>query len=422
MGEKPDSFLFMRETIKEKPINKKRLAINGLVAVGLGLMFGVVAATTFAITEHGIDSLIYKQKIEEVKIAEPVVQATGTGEADEVTSVVEPAEISVENMSLASYTAVYSKLKGIASEAGKCLLPISAVASDTDWFSNTYESSSHGVGVVIADNKRELLVLVDRKLIIGAEEIRAALPDGNTVKAVEKKYDSNTGLSVVAIQLEDIGEDALKRIKKAVFSASTISTLNGKNVIAVGAPMGVSGSVGYGIISASTQHIQLVDSEVHILATDIYGSSNATGILVDFNGEVVGIITHDFAEEGSENLITAYSIPDIKASIEHMANGQDKAYLGIYGTDVTAAAMKELSIPEGVYITDIEVESPAMECGIQSGDVITSVGTNEIKNLSQFKEVMMNAQPSAETIVTVQRYTRGGYKELSFEVKLGVLK
>ena len=136
----------------------------------------------------------------------------------------------------------------------------------------------------------------------------------------------------------------------------------------------------------------------------------------------MGLITQDASESGAENLITAYGISDIKNSIERMSNGQDRAYLGIYGVDVTPEANESLSIPIGVYVTKVEVGSPAMDVGIQTGDVITMVGTSEVKSFSDYENVMNKSQPGDDAVVTVLRASRGGYVEMTFEVKLATLK
>ena len=43
-------------------------------------------------------------------------------------------------------------------------------------------------------------------------------------------------------------------------------------------------------------------------------------------------------------------------------------YIGIYGVDVSED-MKEQGLPKGVYVKEVEVDSPAMAAGIQNGDI-----------------------------------------------------
>ena len=48
--------------------------------------------------------------------------------------------------------------------------------------------------------------------------------------------------------------------------------------------------------------------------------------------------------------------------------------MGVHGTDVPDEVAIESGIPRGAYIKEIEMDSPAMIAGIQSGDVIIQVG------------------------------------------------
>jgi serine protease Do len=255
-------------------------------------------------------------------------------------------------------------------------------------------------------------------VIQGAKEIRVLLPDDSRVRATEKKYDPNTGFSVIGIELADISDEAMSKIRTAKFGGSTGNSLLGKEVVAAGEPLGISDSLSYGIVTSVSRQIQKTDFNVRLLTTNIYGSSSGRGILVNLKGEIIGLITQDGAASGIKNLVCAYAISDVKGCIERMCNGQDRAYLGIHCTDVTDDISESLGIPEGVYVTKIDEDSPAMECGMQTGDVVTMIGTNEIRKYTDFQSVIDNAHPGDETVITVQRASIGGYSEISFEVKL----
>ena len=137
-------------------------------------------------------------------------------------------------------------------------------------------------------------------------------------------------------------------------------TVKGKPVIAIGDPLGVNDSIAIGQITSSSIVVDKTDSNVSLLTTDIYGSTNASGILCDFDGKVLGIICHDGNTQDIKNLIRAYSISDIKSTIEKILNGQDIAYLGIQGTDVTDEISDTYGIPKGAYVKQVVSDSPAM--------------------------------------------------------------
>ena len=78
------------------------------------------------------------------------------------------------------------------------------------------------------------------------------------------------------------------------------------------------------------------------------------------------------------SLLTAYE----------MSNNQPRAYFGIHGADVPQEANLESGVPLGAYIKEIEMDSPAMTAGIQSGDVITQIGDVQINNYNELLNVL----------------------------------
>ena len=167
-----------------------------------------------------------------------------------------------------------------------------------------------------------------------------------------------------------------------------------------------------------SQEKEMSDFNVHLLTTDIHGSANSSGVIIDYSGHVLGIITNDFDGSNSDNMITTYSISDIRDTIENLANGKERTYMGIIGTSVNQEASDTYHMPAGAYVINVDPDSPAMKAGIQSGDVITKIGTEEIEDYNDYSKVISSLTAGVETVVTVQRFSRGDYAELTFEVEL----
>ena len=100
-----------------------------------------------------------------------------------------------------------------------------------------------------------------------------------------------------------------------------------------------------------------------------------------------------------------------------MSNDKERAYLGVHGADVPKEAIEdtEIDTPAGTYVREIEIDSPAMEAGIQSGDVVTRVGNKEIMAYNELLEVLQSSKPGDVLTVTL---TRQGH-EMSVDVTLG---
>lgn len=429
-----EDFTFIKEKIKDKPLNKRRLAVRTVITVILAVLFGIVASVVFTVGNHYMKEILYPEQTEEVRLPPeeeiPAVSENETVSADMadeepekpepeqvINNIVERVEISVED-----YENLFSSLRHVAIEAERAVVNVTGVSSDIDWFQNTYQNTNQAAGLIVADNGKQLLILVNKSVTDKAQHISVEFADHTTAEAELYKYDINTGLAVIGVDLADISDQTKDAITMAVLGSSRAPGIVGKTIIAIGSPLGTQSSTAYGLITSSSDRKQLTDTDVSLITTDIYGSKQGTGVLINLSGEVLGIITQNYHSSDRENLLTAYSISDLKESIAKLLNGQDSAMLGILGTDVTDVAKEELGIPEGAYVTEIVMDSPAMEAGIQSGDVITKFGTTEITNFNDFKTVMDKSRPGDNAVITVMRFAMGEYTEMNFEATLGTLE
>ena len=475
---------FVTETIKKKPLNKKRLAVNTIKSIGMGIVAGLTACVIFAIFAPIIYEKINPEKFDlvsipedessvntsevepdeetnltqeekvnsetvkddgsvegeipetneiEEEISEPdknnteVKEQTETDENEESTETTgddntKTLIIQKEEITLSDYKKLYRDLSDVANVAKRSLTKVRGVTESTDWFNNPYETGDVSSGLIVADNGKELLIITNANDLDTSKEIEVTFCDGKTNKGKVKKADKSTGLVVVAVELEDIEESTKDAYATAKLGNSTIPTLNGTPIIALGAPLGIEDSMAVGTVTSNTRVIEYADSNIRYITTDIYGSVEGSGVLIDLDGNVLGIIFQGGTKQDTKNLIHAYSISDIKQKIEKLSNGQDVAYLGIIGTDVTKSAMEELEVPEGAYVKQVVVDSPAMNGGIQNGDVIVKLGTTDIRSFNDYRVAMSKCQPGDTAMVTVKRLGKDGYVEFSYEIYLEALK
>lgn len=426
-------FEFITETIKEKPVNKRRVLMKIIFNACMAVMFGLIACLTFLLVKPIITECLYPEETKLVTLPpdeeavepepepEPVKEPEETQQRPEpvVTQVVETVEKELE---IDDYKLLYQRIGEVADEVKCCMVTVTGVYSDVDWFMNTYENSNQAAGLIVADNGKELLVISPTSVLKGAEAIEVTFCNGTVLEASVKKSDANTGLTVIAIELSLIDSSTMDEITMASLGNSNVSSLVGSPVIAIGNPLGIADSMAFGQITSNSFVKDMTDTNIKFITTDIYGSTTASGIITDMDGKVLGIIFQDNSTTDMKNLIRAYAISDLKAKIEKLSNGQDLAYLGIIGTDVSDVAAQELGVPKGAYIREVIIDSPAMQQGIQNGDVIVKMGTSEITSFADFKEAMLKAQPGDLTVVTVKRLGKDEYVELSYEVTLGTLE
>ena len=86
--------------------------------------------------------------------------------------------------------------------------------------------------------------------------------------------------------------------------------------------------------------------------------------------------------------------------------------------DVTEE-IEEQGIPKGLYVKNVDADSPAMAAGIQSGDVIMSVGDAEVSAYSVYHRALMECSVGNEITVRGQRQGADGYVDIEFSVTVG---
>ena len=426
---------FLRETIKQKPVNKKKLLRRTVITVVMAVVFGLVACFTFLVLEPVISNRLYpEEEAEEVRFPEETVAEEMKPEDMLVEEEEEPPEeappveledeqieellsqvLSQVQFGLEDYRQLYEELAQLAQKTGRSVVTVTSVVSDVDWFNDIYENEASASGIIVANNGKAVLILVSAGALSDADSIIVTFCDQSKVNAELVQKDTTTGLAVLSVPLVSIGEETMDVIDIAKLGSSNNANLLGKPVMALGSPMGTSGTVCYGIVTSVGTVIDQPDSAYKSIITDIYGSRNATGILVDLNGMVLGIIDNVNTSNDMGNLLTAYGVTELKRTIEKMSNNQERAYLGIHGADVPEEAIRESGMPTGTYVKEIEMDSPAMNAGIQSGDVIIAANGTPIEIYKDLLNVLNIGKPEDTMDVTLVRQGQ----EVGVQVTLG---
>ena len=274
--------------------------------------------------------------------------------------------------------------------------------------------------MVVADNGKELLILANIRSIKDAEILKVAFSDGSEYEAEMKKKDNNTGFAIISIQKSIVKESTVAIAKPVALGSSAGSSLVGIPVIAIGRPVGTEGSLCYGNITSTGNSITLPDSNYKYLTTDIYGSTSASGIIINLKGQIVGIIDTSYNASDMKNMISAVGITELKKVVESLSNNKDIAYCGVYGVDVTKEANEEMGVPFGAYILEIDMDAPAMNAGIQSGDIIVRIGEKEITNYAALVETLLTFKPEETVTVGLMRQGPEGYIEMEVEAVLSL--
>ena len=415
--EKNSGFSFMQEKIKEKPVYANPLVKKALRCILGGALFGGTALLIWALALPRINNRMEKNEIQEIQIPEEMVDSE-TDDKDEDESPVYITE--TVSMELKDYEKMYQQLMQIGNQVSKSLVDISAVKTDTDWFDEALTSHKSVAGLIIGDNGMELLILTEHEKVKDGD-LKVRFYDHTEAAGTLKKYDSNTGLAVISVNLSDVDSSTREVISYAELGSSK-SLRSGQPVIVVGNPTGSNGSLLFGNLTSVTQTAELYDSSYNILTTDILKSSNGSGVVADWSGKIVGLLQEKTEAEGQDNTIQAYGISDVKDLIEHLSNNQDIVYMGIVGADVTTSISEQENIPIGVYVSEVSLDSPAITAGIQPGDIITEINGQAIVNLKDIVATLLKCSSGQTVDVRYKRADASGYQDLQASVTLKVLQ
>ncbi len=431
---------FMREKIKQRPINRKKLLRRTIITVTMAVVFGAVACLTFVFLSPVINNKLYPEEIKPVTLTKETVTdemqpedmyaddnaiaaEAASAAIDMASSEIDRMQREINSMTSKSfdpsdYADLYSSLKVVAITASKSIVKVTAVTSDTNWFNDPYQSEGSVSGVIVAENGIEYLILVESQALEGAESIQVTFQDGASSKAYLKMSDSVTGYSIIAVKEKGLDESTKSQVAVAALGSSGSSAVTGTPVIAIGSPTGTHGSISYGFVTSANAPIDLPDSDYRLITTDIYGATNASGVILNLSGWVIGFVDMNHNADTLPNVLCGVGITELKSLIEDLSNGTGRSYLGLHGQTVPQEVSDGQSVPPGAYITRTEIDSPAMLAGIQSGDIITKVNDLEVDSYETLVSELLKLHPGANVVFTLMRQATDGYVELTVEMTI----
>jgi len=417
-NEQSEEYSFIREKIKDKPVNKKKMGYTALFVAVMAVLFGVIAAYVFTAVLPGAQEKLHPETPDQVIFPED----ENTDDIAEVGGAEEPEQVIIQekvSLELKDYEELFNKMSVLAASSSRSLVTVTSATSEVDWFDAALESRSQGTGAIIADNGLEYLILTERKLVAGADHISITFADGSVHEAAEKSYDGNTGLAVLAVPRKSLSQDTIKAAPVAVLGNSNL-VQSGQPVIAAGSPLGFGNEAVFGNVTSQGNYVCTKDANYKILTTDIHGSTQGSGVLMNLKGEIVGIIAQDYHIDEEADTVVAFAVSGIKNVIEKMSNGGEIAYMGIMGSDVTPAIAAVSGMPRGIYV-EVVMDSPAMRAGIQNGDIITAINNEPVENMRAIQNIMLDFEPEQALNLTIMRLGKADYVEMKYVVTLGKL-
>jgi putative serine protease PepD len=240
--------------------------------------------------------------------------------------------------------------------------------------------------------------------------VQVLFADGQTVPATITGRDPQTDLAVLHVQTS--------RQLKVISLGSSSSVKVGQPVVAIGAPLGLSGTVTSGIISALDRTVEVPGEAdrsallVSALQTDAsINPGNSGGALVNCEGQLIGVPTAGATvpNSGGGSIGLGFAIPvDLAKRIadEIIATGRvTHAFFGLQTVPIPPAAAEQAGLPEGLFVQAVTPGGPAAAAGLRPEDVITKIDGEPATSNIQLQELTLTKKPGDTVSI---EYTRDG--------------
>ena len=386
--------------------NKNGMGKKAAKLVASAAVFGLVAGACFVGVSVAKDKLY-------PSTADRIETTSGTTSAK--------SETSSSGSSSSS-----SNVASVVNEVMPSVVSITSTIQSSNYYGfGTQESEGAGSGFIVAKTKDNLMIATNNHVVSDATSLTVGFADDTTAKATVVGTDSSADLAVISVKIKDIKDSTASKIKVATLGSSDDLKV-GEEVVAIGNALGYGQSVTTGVVSAKNREVSLTDGTMNLLQTDAaINPGNSGGVLINMDGQVVGINNAKLEDTSVEGMGYAIPITTAKTILTDLMNAssvstKDAAFLGVVGRDINESYSSALGIPSGIYVSQVVSGSPAEKAGISAGDVITKCEGNNVSTMSGLKEKLALKKANTKVKITFKRANQSGtYEEKTVTVTLG---
>ena len=430
MPDKED-YHFIKETIKDKPPNKKKVFHRIAAIAGSGLLFGCMAAVawmgTITLGTKYISGI--EQDREEINITKSLPEMVQLPAAEEAETEQFPAAIESETQQeteteaaqteengsfLEKYDAIFKEVLSISEAPRKALVTVKGITEDENLLDDSYLSKGKVEGILFLETEEDFYFLFYGESLKDSKQLKVIFQDNSVALAKRYRIDEETGIAVAVVDKKTVGDSTESLLQTAKLDPGK-KHMQTEMVIAIGSPSGERDAVSYGRVTSVGGSLSVSDMEYTILETDIHGSTDGTGFLLDTEGCVIGVMIT--RKEFDSCTVHALETIQIRSLVESLMNGKSVRYTGLRGITITENVAQARNIPQGVYVDGVENDSPAMTAGILVGDIITEIEEEDISDMEDYSNCIQSMNAGDHIKVTIMRKgAENQYVEMKFEV------
>lgn len=270
-----------------------------------------------------------------------------------------------------------------------------------------------GSGIIYKKENDKAYIVTNDHVVKGASRLEVRINKNTKVPGTLVGSDPLNDLAVVKINAS--------KVKEVATFGNSDNLKRGEPVVAIGNPLGLSGSVTEGVVSSKKRLVQRSSSDgmpswdATVIQTDAaINPGNSGGALINLKGQVVGINSMKIAKSNVSGIGFAIPINIAKPIIQQiMKTGKvTRPFLGISYETLSQLKSEYGALPfklpgsvkNGLYVAKLVQGGPADKAGIHKGDIITSINNHKIQTSLKFREYLYKQlKPGQRVKVTFYR-------------------
>jgi serine protease Do len=229
----------------------------------------------------------------------------------------------------------------------------------------------------------------------GVSQLVVTFPDGRERGTNQIRRDPRIGVALLIVDMQGVRSTQVNWGDPAKLEP-------GDWLVALGQPGVGDPSMSVGIFSTRRRGRgeELIETDAAIPRV------GAGGILINLNGEVVGVCKFGARRsDGFQGMGHAIPADRARRVADDLARfGQvRRAYLGVSVEPMNVAMMGRPGAPRGVVVASVGADTPAADAGVRVGDLITSVGSRPVDSVQAVQDAVEAAPIGEELTLTLER-------------------
>ena len=259
-----------------------------------------------------------------------------------------------------------------------------------------------GTGFILTDDG---LIVTNKHVVTDTTaSYKVSTKDGKEYDAKEISRDPSNDIAIIKIDVKGL---------KPINLGDSTNLKVGQFVIAIGTALGefrdtvttgVVSGLGRGITAGSSfeSYVERLDDVIQTDAAINLGNSG--GPLLNSSGEVIGI--NVAVAQGAQNIGFAIPINVVKDALNQFKQTGKflaKPYLGVRYQAITQRTAIMNNVPQGMYVVEVVVGSPAEKAGIQIDDIITKIDNTQMTENTPLSDVLSKKKSGDEVNLEIWR-------------------